>query len=465
MKVGIAVPIYNTQEYLKECLDSILKQKFNNFEVCLINDGSSDDSLKIALEYVKKDKRFFIIDKVNKGQSAARNNAIAYFKNEISFTLDKKDDDFIYYKSTNKKDIKNIICSRKKKQLKVTSITHIIFLDSDDYWHEDILSLCAKNALSNDIVWFDFKMFTDELDESFNPSWNRMRKYDFNKDIILKNQDIINLFKEHQTTQFPFMVDGLINFSYLKKLDLSLLNDGYAEDHYFGLMLFLQASSVYVLNKQLYFYRVRVNSSCNFDKKITKDSILPHFKELQDIFFNDYDMAKRFYNFKGYLISAYNIMLFFKAHGKYGQIAHNIVCFYYNHLLSLAKFYVYPNNCLKYFEEIEEYLKDNNYANFGARIRVRTSLAYKLGLACINIKDKIKLPFLLIKVAKAHKNEKIKNCNLSFIKQYQDYNAALQLKEHKTYKLGQELINLKKNWYKGAIFSFIKNVKKLYEKK
>lgn len=461
MKIGIIVPVYNTQEYLKECLDSILRQKFNNYEVCLINDGSTDDSLKIALEYVKKDKRFFIIDKINKGQSAARNNAISYFKNEISFKLDTKDDNFIYYKSTNNKDIKHIVCSKRKKHLKVASISHIIFLDSDDYWHNDILSLCVKNIANNDIVWFDFKMFASGLDESFNPSWNRMRKYNFKHDMLLKNKDIITLFQENKTTQFPFMVDGLIDFTYLKKLDLSLLNDGYAEDHYFGLILFLQARSVYVLNKELYFYRVRINSSCNFDKKITKESILPHFKELQDVFFDDYDMAKKYYNFTGYLISAYNIMLFFKKYNKYEQIAKNIMCFYYNHLLSLSKFYFYPDGCLKYFEAIEDYLRANNYANFGARIRVQSSLAYKLGLACINVKNKLKLPFLLLKVIKSHKKEKIKNCNLSFIKQYQDYYAALQLKEHKAYKIGFELIQLKKNWYKGAIFSFIKNIKKL----
>ncbi len=82
-KVGIVVPIYNVEQYLRECLDSILAQSYQNFEVVLINDGSADTSLNIAKEYMLKDKRFVLIDKENGGLSNARNTGIYWFQSRF----------------------------------------------------------------------------------------------------------------------------------------------------------------------------------------------------------------------------------------------------------------------------------------------------------------------------------------------------------------------------------------------
>ena len=60
-KVGIVIPVYNVELYLKECLESVINQTYKNFTALLINDGSSDNSLEIAKEYAKKDERFIII--------------------------------------------------------------------------------------------------------------------------------------------------------------------------------------------------------------------------------------------------------------------------------------------------------------------------------------------------------------------------------------------------------------------
>lgn len=75
-KVSIIVPIYNTAKYLPKCLDSILAQTHQNLEVILIDDGSTDDSGKIADRYAKKDKRIRIVHQKNAGQSAARNRGL-----------------------------------------------------------------------------------------------------------------------------------------------------------------------------------------------------------------------------------------------------------------------------------------------------------------------------------------------------------------------------------------------------
>lgn len=75
-KISIIIPVYNTEEYLEECFDSILAQTYQNFEVIVVDDGSTDNSGSICDEYAHKDERFKIIHKENGGVSSARNAAL-----------------------------------------------------------------------------------------------------------------------------------------------------------------------------------------------------------------------------------------------------------------------------------------------------------------------------------------------------------------------------------------------------
>ena len=63
--VSIIIPIYNSEKYLKKCIDSILEQKYNNLEIILINDGSTDNSGKICDRLAIEDKRIKVIHKLN----------------------------------------------------------------------------------------------------------------------------------------------------------------------------------------------------------------------------------------------------------------------------------------------------------------------------------------------------------------------------------------------------------------
>lgn len=76
VKVSIIVPMYNTARYLRECLDTLVRQSLKEIEIVLVNDGSTDETLSIAKEYQKKDRRFKIIDKKNTGYGDSVNKGI-----------------------------------------------------------------------------------------------------------------------------------------------------------------------------------------------------------------------------------------------------------------------------------------------------------------------------------------------------------------------------------------------------
>lgn len=107
--ISILVPVYNVEKYLERCIDSILKQSFQNFDLLLVNDGSTDKSGEICDKYKKLDNRVHIIHKKNEGVAEARNICI-------------------------------------KWALKNSDSEWITFIDSDDWVHRDYLKLLYNAA-------------------------------------------------------------------------------------------------------------------------------------------------------------------------------------------------------------------------------------------------------------------------------------------------------------------------------
>lgn len=89
--VSVIVPIYNVEEYLKACLESLERQTLQNIEVILVNDGSTDGSENIARQYVDRYKKFSLIDRENGGLSAARNSGIKNATGKYIYFLDSDD--------------------------------------------------------------------------------------------------------------------------------------------------------------------------------------------------------------------------------------------------------------------------------------------------------------------------------------------------------------------------------------
>ena len=91
MKLSIIVPVYNAQDRLRQCLDSILKQTWKDFELILINDGSRENSLFICLDYGKRDNRVVVIDKHNEGAGEARNAGLDRATGDYVLFIDADD--------------------------------------------------------------------------------------------------------------------------------------------------------------------------------------------------------------------------------------------------------------------------------------------------------------------------------------------------------------------------------------
>lgn len=117
--INLIVPVYNVENYLPRCVDSILAQTFTDFELILIDDGSQDNSGKICDEYATKDNRVIVYHQENRGQAAARNFALDVVKGEYIAFADS--DDYLHpkmletlFEVLNKSEADISVCSHKK---------------------------------------------------------------------------------------------------------------------------------------------------------------------------------------------------------------------------------------------------------------------------------------------------------------------------------------------------------------
>lgn len=91
VKISIIIPVFNVENYLKQCLESVINQTLQEIEIICVNDGSTDYSLQILEDYAKKDERIRIITKENGGISSARNKGLEYVTGEYLGIVDSDD--------------------------------------------------------------------------------------------------------------------------------------------------------------------------------------------------------------------------------------------------------------------------------------------------------------------------------------------------------------------------------------
>lgn len=127
--ISVVIPVFNVEKYLSECLDSILVQTYESLEVILVDDGSFDDSRKIADDYAERDKRIKVIHKRNEGVSMAKNIGIRSATGKYITFVDA--DDYI------RKDfIENLVNDATRYKALIVTTTKMCPIDEDN--HENI---------------------------------------------------------------------------------------------------------------------------------------------------------------------------------------------------------------------------------------------------------------------------------------------------------------------------------------
>lgn len=187
--VSIIVPVYNVENYLRPCLDSILAQTFIDFEVILVDDGSTDNSGRICDGYAKKDNRFVVYHKQNGGVSTARNFALDKIKGEWVYFCDA--DDILF------EDALEFLTNKIGESVDCTMGGYIKINEQGDILEEN--KICEEYYLTLEEVLTDFydakcKMFNGYI-------WNRLfrrsiiEKYHirFREDIFIKEDGLFLL--------------------------------------------------------------------------------------------------------------------------------------------------------------------------------------------------------------------------------------------------------------------------------
>jgi glycosyltransferase involved in cell wall biosynthesis len=238
--ITIIVPIYNVEKYLYDCINSILAQRFVNFECILIDDGSTDKCPEMCDEFAKRDKRFIVIHKKNGGVSSARNAGL------------------------------NIATSK-----------YICFVDSDDIIGKDYLSNLMQGEFDFVISGLSIISKTPSCDKTM---YNVPGPFE-SKEVTNIGSCIINLEKL-----------GLLNGPYQKRYRLSIIRDknikfdvdlSFGEDTIFVLVYLQYVFSIKVVNKSDYFYLRNDNSLTR--KRHQFLTMMKYVKQMRELRMNLYN--------------------------------------------------------------------------------------------------------------------------------------------------------------------------------
>ncbi len=180
-KVSVIIPVYNTEKYLRECLDSVVNQTLKDIEIICVDDGSTDNSLGILKEYAAKDERFVILEQENQGAGAARNKGLEIAKGEYLSFLDS-DDYFALqmlekmYASGSAYGSDMVVCEASKFDVNSGKIINVFGIN-------------LKKVPNTE--FFTFNEIKDNWSKVFIPAaWNKLYKTQFIKDNELYFQNI-----------------------------------------------------------------------------------------------------------------------------------------------------------------------------------------------------------------------------------------------------------------------------------
>lgn len=241
--LSVIIPVYNVEDYLNECLDSVTNQTLKDMEIICIDDGSTDNSPHILKEYSKKDKRIKIITKENGGQATARNLGIKEAQGE-----------------------------------------YIAFVDSDDFIEPTMFEKLYTKAKDNnlDIAMCKIATYDNQTGEIKDNVWYYMLGVfrDFEKDI----------FNHKDTKEFTCHIavtpyNKIYKTTLLKENNILFPEGLIFEDEKFFYDTYLRAKRVSIVDEFLYYYRInRKGSTVDTIKDNDFSDIVPISKLIRETF-------------------------------------------------------------------------------------------------------------------------------------------------------------------------------------
>lgn len=256
---SLIIPVYNSEKFLENCIDSIINQTYDNFEAIFIDDGSTDNSLSILKKYSKKDERIIFLHKPNAGVSSARNSGIDLAKNE-----------------------------------------YIIFIDSDDLLESNALDYYNNLINNNNGVEF-FQTILMQFENTLPNNYN----VDIKEKILTSTERkesikklLIGDTKLVDYMVFPGPVCKVYKRDIIEKNKLRFRNEFFMyEDGIFNLEYLLKCDSMCISNYITYFYRTNMESITHkYNPKYTSQRLLmiDYIKKIVDE--NNFDI-KYYYMF------------------------------------------------------------------------------------------------------------------------------------------------------------------------
>lgn len=237
-KVSVIIPVYNTEKYVKESVESIMQQTLQDIEIIIINDGSTDNSLSVINLLAQQDRRIIVYSQSNQGLSIARNAGLERVKGE-----------FIY------------------------------FMDSDDLLTNDALKTCYQECIAEqlDFVFFDAESFYDD---------NRLsRTYHYQRNLDIENK-VWNgaelLKKQYDTWNYRSSAClSLVRSDFIRQNQIQFYPHILHEDELYTALLYLKASRVKYI-KQTFFKR-RIRSNSIVTSKFTMRNIQGYFTTTDEL--------------------------------------------------------------------------------------------------------------------------------------------------------------------------------------
>lgn len=206
IKVSVIIPVYNVENYIEECVESVINQTLKEIEIIIVNDGTKDNSIKKIEKYLSN-PRVILINKENGGVSSARNAGLEIARGE-----------------------------------------YISFVDSDDFIELTMLEDLYNESKGMDIVFSNFARI-DSLENNIKIEKNNFKNLEIKEGSYFYNIEL------------GYVVNRIYNHEFLKKFNIKFKENMLMEDLLFSLKVFSIAKKVKYLDKVHYYYRIDINSS------------------------------------------------------------------------------------------------------------------------------------------------------------------------------------------------------------